>query len=343
MLLPEIWGHAHTCQFTKIGWKYLAGEACGYFKGGGSYVAYKSPNGSDYTIVIETRNAKSDQLVTFKISGGLSTGKVSVWKSDVKAMFQQQADIVLQNKTVVLTLTPNSIYTLGTTTGQHKGVHPASPTEKPFPFPYCENYDHYKRTGVLPYYHSDIQGVFEVADRPDGQGKCLQTVVKFKNTKTPLDGFTILGDTAWKDYQVSVDVNLDQGGAAALLGRVSQTHATFTPKGYIFKLSKDGVWTLVASSSAKVLGSPVEELASGKAPLANQHWHNMKLVFEGTTIKALVDGSQVVAVTNSTFPAGMVGLGTCMGAPCFDNLIVNEVNGAVPPPTVFFQDQMENP
>jgi galactosylceramidase len=337
-LLPELWAHAHTCQFTKIGWKYLEGEACRYFKGGGSYVTYKSPNGSDYTIVIETTNAKADQAVALNITGGLSPGKVSVWKSDAKAMFQQQADIVPQNGTVALTLKPNCIYTLSTTTGQRKGEHPAPPAEKLFPFPYHENYDHYKKTGVLPYYHSDIHGVFEVADRPDGKGKCLQTVVKFKNTKTPLDGFTILGDAAWKDYEVSVDVRLDERGAAALLGRVAQVHATFTPMAYIFRLSKDGEWTLVAPTSAKKLGSPIEELASGHATLASGPWHNMKLVFQGTTIKTFLDGSQAASVTNSTFAAGMVGLGTHTSTPCFDNLIISEANGTAPPPTKFFQD-----
>ena len=338
-LLPEIWGHAHTCQFTKIGWKYLAGEGCGYFQGGGSYVTYKSTNGSDYTIVIETKNAKADQSVTFNIAGGLSSGTASVWKSDAKAMFQRQADITPASGALSLTLKPNSIYTISTTTGQRKGEYGVPPAEKPFPFPYHENYDHYEKTGVLPYYHSDIQGVFEVADRPEGQGRCLQAVVKFKNTKTPLDGFTILGDAAWQDYQVSVDVRLDAGGAAALLGRVSRTHATYTPKGYIFKLGNDGGWKLVASTSAKVLGAPVAELAAGKATLANQPWHNMKLVFEGTTIKAFIDGHQVATVSNGTFAAGMVGLGTCMSTPCFDNLVVNKVNAAVPAPTTFRQDE----
>jgi hypothetical protein len=51
----------------------------------------------------------------------------------------------------------------------------------------------------------------------------------------------------------------------------------------------------------------------------------------------------VASVANGTFAAGMVGLGTCMSTPCYDNLIVNELNGALPPPTAFFQDQMEHP
>jgi galactosylceramidase len=327
-LMPELWGHAHTCQFTKIGWKYLDGEGCGYFKGGGSYVTYKSDNNSDYTIVIETKNAKADQAITFNITGGLSTQKVSVWKSNPAALFQKQDDLSPRNGAITLTLKPNSIYTLTTTTGQQKGAHPAPPAERPFPFPYCENYDHYKTIGVLPYYHSDIQGVFEVVNRPDGKGRCAQAVVKFSNTKTPLDGFTVLGDAAWKDYQVSVDVCLNDGGSAALLGRVSNTRGK-SPKGYILKFAKDGNWALLASA---------DPLASGRATIADQPWHNLKLAFEGTTVKAYVDGKEAASIANSAFAAGMAGLGTFTSTPCFDNLIINQVNGAMPQPTVFFQD-----
>jgi galactosylceramidase len=183
---------------------------------------------------------------------------------------------------------------------------------------------------VLPYYHSDIQGVFEVANRPDGKGKCAQAVVKFTNTKTALDGFTILGDATWKDYQVSVDVSLDKDGAAVLLGRVAGTRGKTTrSQGYLLKLGKDGTWTLLAEA---------ETLASGKATIADQPWHNLKFVFQGTTIKASIDGIEVASVTNGAFAAGMVGLGTFTSAPCFDNLIISEVNGAVPQPTVFSQD-----
>jgi galactosylceramidase len=79
IIAPELWGHAHTCQLTRIGWKFLEGEACGYFQGGGSYVSCKSPGGTDYTIVIETKNAKADQTVKFRITGGLPAAKLSVW------------------------------------------------------------------------------------------------------------------------------------------------------------------------------------------------------------------------------------------------------------------------
>ena len=327
-VMPELWGHAHTCQFTQIGWKYLEGEGCGYFKGGGSYVTYKSTNGADFTIVIETKNAKADQPIAFNITGGLSAGKVSVWKSDPSAFFQKQDDLAPLNGNIALTLKPGSIYTITTLAGQAKGAHPAPPAARPFPFPYRENYDHYTKTGVLPYYHSDIHGVFEVVGRPDGKGQCAQAAVKFTNTKTALDGFTVVGDADWKDYQVGVDVSASDGGSAALLGRVSGTRGK-SPKGYILKLGQDGGWTLLSATNL---------LASGHAMPVNQPWQNMKLVFEGATIKALVNGTQVASVTNADFAAGMVGLGTCTGTPYFDNLVVSEANGTVPPPTVFFQD-----
>jgi galactosylceramidase len=332
-LCPELWAHAHTCQFTKIGWKFLDGEGCGYFKDKGSYVTYKSPDGSDYSIVLETKGAKASQRITFKISGGLSQNKVSVWHSDEKNLFEKESEITPQDGMITITLAPDSIYTLTTTAGQHKGAHPAPPAESPFPFPYYENYDHYRSTGVLPYYHSDIHGIFEVVARPDGQGQCARGVIPFNKKGVPVDGFTIMGDAGWKDYEVSVDAcpDGDGNGAAVLMGRISWTRATSTPKGYLLHLSKDGSWELFAAQ---------EKLASGKAALAAHPWHNMKLVFEGANIKAIIDQTQVAAVTSNTFAAGMAGLGTVTSTPYFDNLIVNKIGGAPPEPTVFFQDEI---
>jgi hypothetical protein len=35
-------------------------------------------------------------------------------------------------------------------------------------------------TGYLPHYSADIDGVFEIADRPAAPGKCLRQVVDHK-------------------------------------------------------------------------------------------------------------------------------------------------------------------
>lgn len=53
---PKLWAYAHYGQFTEIGWTYLAGGS-GPLKGGGTFVALKS-SGNDYSIVIETADAK---------------------------------------------------------------------------------------------------------------------------------------------------------------------------------------------------------------------------------------------------------------------------------------------
>ncbi len=46
---------AHTTYFTEIGWTYLKhGSGVGKLNNGGSYVTFLSPNGNDFTIVIET-------------------------------------------------------------------------------------------------------------------------------------------------------------------------------------------------------------------------------------------------------------------------------------------------
>jgi len=53
-LRTGLWGYAHYGQFTKVGWQYL-NNACGNFPGGGTHVALKSPNDSDFSIIIETK------------------------------------------------------------------------------------------------------------------------------------------------------------------------------------------------------------------------------------------------------------------------------------------------
>lgn len=328
-LCPELWAHAHTCQFTAVGWKFLDSTGCGYLEGGGSYVTYKSPNGFDYTIVIETKEAQSDQTIMFELTGGLSHEKVCVWKSDASEMFQRLEDIRPINGGITITLKPATIYTISTTRGQQKGSHPEPPPEKPFPFPYFDTYDHYARAGILPYYHSDIDGVFEVADRPDGLRRCVHAVVQFADTKKPLDGFTILGDAAWNNYQVSVDVWLEENAAAALLARVSGTRTTNTPKGYIFRLCHDGSWVLFAANVV---------LAAGHTRLTGYSWHNLRLGVDGSNIMAFVDNQQVASVTDSSFPSGLVGFGTLMSTPYFDNLKIYGVDARPPSPTVFIQD-----
>lgn len=62
----NLWVFAHTTQFTRIGWQYLD-NAYGYLPGG-SYVTLKSPDGHDFTTVIETTDATGPQVVDSSLS-----------------------------------------------------------------------------------------------------------------------------------------------------------------------------------------------------------------------------------------------------------------------------------
>ena len=78
-VMPPLWIVAHTTQFAQPGWQYLDG-ASRMLPDGGSMVALKS--GADYSVIVETLAASQPQEVTFTVRGGLSMGKVHVWRTD---------------------------------------------------------------------------------------------------------------------------------------------------------------------------------------------------------------------------------------------------------------------
>jgi galactosylceramidase len=344
---PALWGYAHVGQFTKVGWKYLD-AASGKFTGGGNYVTMVAPSGGDYSVIAQTSGAGATQNITFNVTGGLSTGTVSVWRSNSTAQFQKQPDVTPVNGSFTVALEGNSIYSISTTTGQQKGAATA-PAAANFPMPYYETYDHYadfKSVGYRPYYHNDIAGGFELFKRPDGTGDCMRQVISqpAMSWAPETNPYTIVGNTAWTDYEVSADVSIETAsGWASLLGRVSSTGTGYgtNPNAYSMTMSPTGACTLYASTTAS---STATTLATGQATLAPGSWHNMKLVFLGTSIKGLVDGTQVLTATDSKYSKGNVGLGTAAKTTAlFDNLIVNTVNGAKPAPTVFAQDGQSPP
>lgn len=344
---PALWAYAHYGQFVKLGWKYLDG-ACGNLSQKGTYVTLTS--GKDYSTIIETKGAATEQMLTLNITGGLSAGKVTVWKSDSLAQFIKQADISPVNGAYTIKLAPNAIYTVSTTTGQQKGTISTIPAAKGFPFPYYETFDHYsdaKSWGYLPHYTADIDGGFELVNSPDGKGKSLRQVISEKAISWAPEWmpYTIIGDTSWRDYEVSANISLDNGGWAGVMGRISNTGSGYgcNPKGYYMRLYTDGKCELY-SSNQKKNGDPGILLASGKVPATqNGKWYNVKLQFSGTKITGFVDDKQVLTVTNTTYKAGLAGLVTggdsqVRNTALFDDLLINTVNGEKPKPTLFVQD-----
>ena len=342
---PVLWGYAHYGQFSQAGWQYLNG-ASGRLPGGGTYVTLKSP-GTDYSIIAETKNAGKSQKITCTVSGGLSGGKLCVWRSDAREQFVRLSDITPVNGTFDCTLEPRSIYSISTTSGQRKGSFEGVPCPRPFPFPYFETFEEYGDAdawGSLPHYTADIAGVFEIAERPDSTGKCLRQVVAGGSQSwapewTP---YTILGDPDWEDYDVSADVSLSMDGWAGVMGRVRGTGSGYgcRPDGYFMNLSADGTCSLYVSRQNQE-SEPGTLLSRGKtAPCAADAWRALTLRFFGTAITGFVDGIRVLAAADSSFASGMAGLvsGSASGTrnvALFDNLMIRAPGGPRPEPMLF--------
>lgn len=323
---PPLWILAHFTQFTEPGWKYLD-SACKYFanesqevpKEGFSVTALKSPDTSDYTILIETMDAKEGQSVTFRVTGGLSTSDLAVWRS----RFGQEAllrldDIVPRDGEFTIRLEPNAMYSLTTTRGQQKGrFATAIPADHPFPFPYRDDFQS-TPIGRTPRYLSDQHGTFEVAARPDGKGKCLaQTVTQQGICWRPYDyPQTIVGDIGWQDYRVSVDFFLPEKGSAKLWGRAQGFDWGDRPyTGYGIELDHSGNWTLRAGEKA---------LASGKSSAGSGVWHQLALSMKGEQLIASLDDKRLAVVKDGSIKNGLVALGTGWNQALFGNLNIEE-------------------
>jgi len=325
LVKPSLWVMAHTSQFTEPGWHYID-SASGYFASDetgahGSYVTLASPDRSSFSMVVETVEGKEPETVHFRLKG-FAAQVVHVWvtnlqSSDPNAWFVHRSDIRTDDGEFSLNLEPGHMVTVTTTTGQVRGKTVATPSV-PFPFPYADNFDSYP-AGEMPKYFSDMVGGFETAPCQGGRaGMCLRQVVPEQPTSwkpTEHRPFTMLGNLHWQDYRLSTDVLLEQPGSIDLIGRLGGMSGMGVPNSYVLRVADTGDWFLIKTTA---LPDPHEDvskeetvLAQGKVKaLGISRWHHLALTFKGDHITAEIDGVSVGEVTDSSFTAGMVGLGT---------------------------------
>ncbi|MFI5916245.1 ricin-type beta-trefoil lectin domain protein [Dactylosporangium sp. NPDC051541] len=334
----NLWANAHYAQFTAPGWKYLNSSASGYLGGNranGSYVSLKSTNNTDYTTVYETSGTTSTQTVNVTVSGDLSPGAVHVWTTDMGSTnpndwFVHQPDIVPSGSgTYSLTMQPNRIYTLSTTSGQAKGTA-ASPAGHALALPYSDTFDGYA-VRKQPRYTEDMQGSFETRTCAGGRtGTCLQQVAPQRpiNWQDDSDAYTLIGDPAWTNYTVSLDVNLQQAGTITLLGRANvQQRPQNRQAAYQLRVSETGAWSIVKHDT----GNANTTLTSGtRSALGLNSWHNLRLGFSGAQITATIDGTVVGTANDFSYGSGQAGVGVIgYQTDQFDNLNVTANAGPV--------------
>jgi O-glycosyl hydrolase len=327
---PSIWATAHTTQFTRPGWRYVD-SAKGYLDGGGSYVALRSPDARDYSLIAETVDATAPQRMRFSVTGGLPDRPVAVWSSDLSSgdprRWFVREGYVRPGDT--LTLEPGHVYTLSTTRGQGKG-RAASPPAAPLRLPYRDGFESYAG-GSTPRYVSDLDGAFEVAPCTGRRGRCLRQVIGEQPVwwngwlKRPV---TVVGDLkSWRDYETTVDARLDGDGWTELLGRVDGQWADAV-SGIHLRVSATGDWQLydenlrgqdstlcvpsdpACAGVATRSGRPVQRrmLAAGRAAVTPGTWHRLRLRFSGDQVTAGLDGARLARVATPVHASGQAGL-----------------------------------
>ncbi len=332
----QAWVTAQTTQFTSPGWTYID-SASGFLGGNrsnGSYVTLKSPNGTDWSSIVETTQASSSQTVTYNVTGGLSTSTIHVWSTKTNSSspsdwFVHSTDITPSNGSFSLTLQPGYVYSLTTTTGQGKGAA-TSPGQGSLSLPYSDNFDS-DTISQQPPYLSQLQGAFEVEPCAGGRsGRCVQQQAPVRPIEwdSNANPFTFGGYPGWSNYTVSADALIEQAGAVQLIGRAGSSAGYYPPAAaeYYLQLSNTGAWQVVRSSSSGVLAT----LASGTVSAPGTGvWQHLALTFSGAAITAAINGATVATVTDSTYSTGMVGFGTSgYQTDQFDNLSVTPVSGS---------------
>ena len=319
-----IWAVAHTTQFTQPGWQYLDASS-GYFDPAtpsqGSFVSLRSPDGDDWSTVIENIGTTEPRTVTLSVTGGLPSGDLHVWQTTADQWFTQQADLVPDADGVyTLTIPANSSVTVTTTTGQGHG-DAVGRADSAFPFPYHDGLADGGPSGQTPYF-SQMEGAYEERDcEGDRAGTCLtqvaeQPAISWAAWKKPTG---ILGDLNWSDYTTSVQAYVPEGGTAQVLGRVSNDAMQPVPNGYGLSLSAAGTWSIGRGVPG---GKSWLELATGSIGASGAGWHQLSLSFDEDVIRAEVDGTAVGQVTDATWLTGMVGLSGDYSAAQFADLAI---------------------
>ncbi len=314
---PGLWAFAHTNQCAKIGWRYLDG-ACGTLDNGGNYVALRSPDGSAWSVIIV--NGLTEKRLALEVSGGLRADVLNVWTSDINEQFTRRADLKAEKGKFEMALAPKTIYSLTTLDSPINGVKKIPP-DKPFPFPYADDFE--KAALAHPgRYFADVEGGFEIVPGPDGCGRNLRQMVdvepgrwEYDFAYRPVCPLTIIGDKDWTDYAVEADVLLEKDGWAGINARLAEDPKVQN-RGYGLSLNAAGAWDL------KVRGL---SLATGLVKYRPGEWGRLRLECRGDLITGSINGNVVVSMRDTSIRSGLAALSSGYNFARFDNFVISPV------------------
>ncbi|MEX0720781.1 MAG: discoidin domain-containing protein [Balneolaceae bacterium] len=311
------WSFAHTTQFTRPGWKYID-KASGYLSSGASYVSLQSPDGQDYTTVIEAVDATGSQTVEFEVSNLPADKTVHLWASDFNSdrqedFFTELEEISPEEGRYGFTLQPGYVYSLSTVEGGKGSAAPATDVYEQMELPYSEDFEEYGE-GELARFFSDVNGAFETVNcSGDRDGICYRQDVTQQPHNWSATGTmpptTIFGDPNWwGDYKVSTDVMLEDTGYVELISRISALSG-LRVAGYHFQLKDNGEWKFYRQELNTTEKDNEEQiLASGESSFRPGEWHTITLDMNGKNIVILLDGETLEAIEDEYFITGQIGL-----------------------------------
>ena len=326
----QLWIAAQWTQFAAPGWRFVD-SASGSLDGDeqeGTYVTLKAPGTDDYSTIVEATTLPAPRRVRFTVGAGLASGPVHVRATDTRSAdpsrwFIRGDDLVPVGGSFTLLVRPGWVYTLTSTTGQRKG-DAASPPSARLALPYRDGFDRAPERGEAAYLAA-LEGDFQIRPCGGRRGGCLRQVVTqppvrwLPATESPE---AILGDRRWANYDVGVDVRLDEPGEVRLMGRLGDWFCSAGRcglAGYALRVRDTGRWQLAVSS-----GRRTATLAAGAVPPLGVHaWHRLDLAFAAATVTARIDGTEVASRTGHGPAHGEVGIGLGgYDSADFDNLLI---------------------
>jgi len=351
-----LWGYAHYGQFSDIGWLYIR-SGCKLLTKGGSIVTLSSPDRQDFSIIIETENALSTQILQISLNPLPSGTELCVWESNEDEQFFRRDNVTVVNGLFEFHIAPNRVYSLSTTMNQCKGSFDDVPGSRIFPFPYYDDFETntpHTQFGRLPRFMADISGAFELT--PTATGTSLQQKVPIPTISWAPDWkpYTIFGDATWQDCEIHTRVRIQAGESVALMGRVHHvgTGYGFIPKCYYFEFCSDGTTRIVSVDGkidkSEIIGDAEQQAIirasndispGGETTLLQtetninlcDEWVDASFRLSGANLVGIINGRKVIEINDNRHPQGMAGLlagsGATLSKPEYAFISVTEPGG----------------